>query len=218
MTVHKSWAVSFLLAAGAAAASAPPFSFQAPASYTAQQIPMAMVQGDFNGDGKPDLAVGNAGSYSVSVLLGKGDGTFQPAVTYAAPSGCAVNYLAAADFNHDGHADLLAFCLAGKKVVFFPGRGDGSFGPVSITPLPLSSLAGDIVGVATPPAIADFDADGNLDIVMSLSDVGHNIDASPMAYLLRGLGDGTFQTPQLIPAFAGIDALRLAAAGTSGGE
>ena len=41
-----------------------------------------MAVGDFNGDGKPDLAVANDGSNNVSVLLGNGDGTFQTAVNY----------------------------------------------------------------------------------------------------------------------------------------
>ena len=60
--------------------------------------------GDFNGDGKPDLAVANSGSNNVSVLLGNGDGTFQAAVNYAA--GNAPNSVAVGDFNGDGKADL----------------------------------------------------------------------------------------------------------------
>jgi len=62
------------------------------------------VVGDFNADGKPDLAVANSGSDDVSVLLGNGDGAFQTAVNYGAGS---VPYsLAAGDFNGDGTRDL----------------------------------------------------------------------------------------------------------------
>ena len=48
--------------------------------------PYSVATGDFNGDGKPDLVTANAGSNSVSVLLGNGDGTFQNAVNYAVGS------------------------------------------------------------------------------------------------------------------------------------
>src|SRR2546428_13080986 len=63
-------------------------TFPAPASYVAGSNPVSVVSADFNGDGKPDLAVVNNGygSNTVSVLLGNGDGTFQAAVNYAVGS------------------------------------------------------------------------------------------------------------------------------------
>ena len=52
------------------------------------RLQTSIVAGDFNGDGRTDLAVVNSGTFpnngTVSVLLGNGDGTFQPQVTYAA--------------------------------------------------------------------------------------------------------------------------------------
>ena len=62
------------------------------------------MAGDFNGDGRTDLAVANAGTNDVSVLLGHGDGTFQDQVRYAAGTGPAA--LVAGDFNGDGRTDL----------------------------------------------------------------------------------------------------------------
>jgi hypothetical protein len=59
---------------------------------------------DFSDDGKPDRAVANSGTASVSVLLGNGDAAFQAAVDYAA--GSAPQSVAVGDFNHDGIADL----------------------------------------------------------------------------------------------------------------
>ena len=62
------------------------------------------MAGDFTGDGRTDLAVANAGSDDVSVLLGNGDGTFQPQVTYAVGSG--PDAIVAGDFTGDGRTDL----------------------------------------------------------------------------------------------------------------
>ena len=62
--------------------------------------------GDFNGDGKPDLAVANFVSGNVSVLLGRGDGTFQTAVNFGIGSGSQPQFVAVGDFNGDGKPDL----------------------------------------------------------------------------------------------------------------
>lgn len=136
--------------------------------------------GDFNRDGIPDLAV--QGLYSpnnLSILLGKGDGTFQTPVGYAA--GYSIQALAVGDFNGDGIPDLVA--LDGDDdgyptLSVFPGNGDGTFQ----APLNYSS----VVGISSVIAVADFNGDGKADLVLSAS--------SGVAVLL-GNGDGTFQTP-----------------------
>src|SRR5439155_11212913 len=85
-------------------------SFRTPQSYPIGMNPTSVAVGDFNGDGKLDLAVANAGTYpdytdgSVSILLGQGDGTFLPAQTYAA--GKNPKSVSVGDFNGDGHLDL----------------------------------------------------------------------------------------------------------------
>jgi len=66
--------------------------------------PLSIAAGDFNGDGKIDLAVANSGSNSISILLGNGDGTFQTHVDFA--TNFAPQSLATADFNGDGHLDF----------------------------------------------------------------------------------------------------------------
>src|SRR6266481_6798217 len=71
--------------------------FAAAKSYPVGTTPAAVAVGDFNGDGKPDIAVANTGSDNVSILLGNGDGTFQPAVNYSA--GCSPTAIAVGDFN-----------------------------------------------------------------------------------------------------------------------
>ena len=76
--------------------------------------PYAIVAGDFNNDGKLDLAIVNTGDNTVTLLLGKGDVTFTPASgsPYPVPSGASA--IAVADFNGDGKLDL---AVAGNGTV-----------------------------------------------------------------------------------------------------
>ena len=88
-------------------------TFSAPVSYTVGTNPGNTITGDFNGDGIPDVAVSNMGDPSVgdvgsvSLLLGKGDGSFQPALD--ASAGASPKFIFSGDFNGDGKLDLLVF-------------------------------------------------------------------------------------------------------------
>src|SRR5262249_24953246 len=79
-------------------------SFPAPLAFDVGSYPRSVAVGDFNGDGTPDLAVANYYSNNVSVLLGNGDGSFQPARNFAA--GTRPDSVAVADLNGDGIPDL----------------------------------------------------------------------------------------------------------------
>ena len=103
-------------------------TFAAPAATATQKTPIWTVSADLNGDGKPDLAVANAGSQTVTVSLGNGDGTFQTPVPYSVAPNCSPNYLAAGDFNNYGKPDLLVACVLGSELLVLPGKGDGTFG------------------------------------------------------------------------------------------
>jgi hypothetical protein len=69
-------------------------------------VPYSVVVADFNGDGKPDLAVANAGSNTITVLLGEGNGNFAPPISPAVATDPV--YAAVGDFNGDGVPDLAA--------------------------------------------------------------------------------------------------------------
>ena len=80
-------------------------SFSPAVSYPVGVNPQAVVTGDFNGDGRLDLAVANSSSNTVSILLGNANGTFQAAQNFA--TGVGPNSLAVGDFNKDGKLDLV---------------------------------------------------------------------------------------------------------------
>jgi uncharacterized protein YjdB len=152
-----------------------------PLNFSAGLEPLSVAAGDFNGDGKPDLAIANfggvAGGSSVSVLLGNGDGTFQPAVDYLAGNG--VSAVAIADVNGDGKADLVVTNYYDGTVSVLLGNGDGTFQS------PLTFAAGK-----NPLAVAigDFNRDGIPDVAVA----DFSTTAGSFSVLL-GNGDGTFQ-------------------------
>jgi hypothetical protein len=120
-------------------------------------FPAGFAMGDFNGDGKLDMAVagGPDAPHGVVVLLGNGDGTFGAPVDYTGlntPTG-----IAAADVNGDGKLDLVESNSGNVAVLL--GKGDGTFAA------PVTYPAGQLTANGTGPlAIADFNGDGKPDI------------------------------------------------------
>jgi hypothetical protein len=139
--------------------------------------PGGVVAGDFNGDGLLDLATGN-NEGGISVLIGKGDGTFESQVSYGAGGFPANIYTG--DFNNDGKLDLAIVNYFDGAVGILLGKGDGTFQPQ----IDYGSVNG-----AVDAKIADFNGDGNLDFVIT-DRYGNDVA------VLLGNGDGTFQPQQ----------------------
>jgi len=142
--------------------------------------PIAPVNavGDFNNDGKLDVAVGLANhdhSGAINVYLGKGDGTFSNAIT--TNSVTQVTSMLAADFNGDGKVDLAVLDGESNTTVFL-GDGTGRFFQQQVFNSPSIGLVA-----------ADFNGDGKLDLVVA----GYQF-----ADIYLGNGDGTFGGPQTI--------------------
>jgi Bacterial Ig-like domain (group 3)/FG-GAP-like repeat len=142
-------------------------TFKAPVMYSSggYEYALAVAVADLNSDRKLDLIVGNwcqnisvCGGASptggVSVLLGKGDGTFQLPVTYAGGTGDAAS-IAVGDVNGDGHPDVLL--TGGSNVDVLLGNGDGTLqAPVGVANFQTTAAV----------AIADLNADGRPDLVV----------------------------------------------------
>lgn len=127
---------------------------------------LGIAAGDFNGDGRADLAF--ATGTGITIFLGNGDGTFHPFANYT----CTCRGVVTGDFNGDGKLDL-----AVPGVLVLLGNGDGTFGPPTLA----FPTGGSYVGVG------DFNHDGKPDLVASLKNGGFQIALNS--------GAGTF-TPQ----------------------
>lgn len=221
----------------------PAAQFNSALSFGVGDMPQGIVLADFNADGIADMAVANAFSGNVSILLGAGDGTF--AVGAPVQVGGEPIALAVGDFNGDGRADLAVADFSGNRIVVFSGKGDGAFvqaGSVALGTAPIAIAAADLNADGQPDliavngtngstsghtvtvalgnrdgsfrapstyaigsspyaiAVADFNGDGKVDLVLANGDDG-------TVSILLGRGDGTFDTAVAYAAHIYPDAL-----------
>jgi hypothetical protein len=143
---------------------------------------------DFNGDGKPDLAVPTTAG--ITILLGTGDGSAPYTIgasVVESGAGCPIT----ADVNGDGIPDLLLGATGLGGVGVYLGNGDGTFDLDWVIP----------VGPANNIVVGDFNHDGKLDFADSSGEMA------------LGNGDGTFQAPVAIPMTPAVGGFTWIAAG-----
>jgi hypothetical protein len=161
--------------------------------------PGAVAAADFNGDGHADLSIVNSAAETVTVVLGRGDGTFVPGQVFIPPGQgqLAAVGIAENDFNGDGTLDLAvasgaasapsggtpgAGGLTGNFVTVLLGNGDGTYAPRQILP---------VAGNPTAIVARDFNGDGIIDL--AVAEAGANA-----VQIFLGEGDGTFTKGQTI--------------------
>src|SRR5215469_2913619 len=150
-------------------------------NYAAGIGPHGLAVGDFNGDGRLDLVVTNIGSSSVSVLLGKGDGTFGQARSYTV--GLNPQSVALGDFNGDHKLDLVVGNAGSNTVSILLGNGDGTF----------RSAADYAVGTSpSSVVVGHFNSDSPLDLAVANHGNASICEEGSLSILL-GNGDGTFR-------------------------
>ena len=210
-------------------------SFRSPRTFPAGVAPSKVATGDFNLDGKPDLAIANQASSNISVFLGDGIGGFAGPTNL--PVGSIPSQVRTADVNRDGKADLLVAAFGTDQIAVLIGNGAGSFAaPILVATgnQPTDVASGDYNGDGIPDlavvrlsgtsltlhigvgngtfgtgtalslsphfgarsiVTADFNRDGDLDLVASGSTSG-NVGG---IFVLLGNGSGTFGSATHFP-------------------
>ncbi|HWF39149.1 MAG TPA: FG-GAP-like repeat-containing protein [Candidatus Acidoferrales bacterium] len=171
-------------------------TFQAKSDIPAGTAPVSVIAKnlhDLNGSGNLDLIVANHGDNTIYVYTGNGDGTFKAPSIIQLPNGSGPAALATADFNGDGHLDLVVANEGSATISVFLGNGDGTFRARTDY-----AVGNSPVWVAT----GDFNGDGVLDLAVAnkadntVSILFGNLNTSSSS----SIGNGTFSAQTIYPA------------------
>ncbi len=166
-------------------------TFQPAVGYDVGTSPLSITSGDFNRDGIVDLAETNActmrgcgGSHGVlNILLGNADGSFQPAIPYAALT--EPYSVTAADLDHDGLLDLVVAQRPSADVGVFRGLSGGAF---------QAELTRNAGGSPLALTLADLNGDGNVDAIVANECTSELGGCNGTVGVLLGRANGSFQS------------------------
>lgn len=180
--------IAGLLAAASLAAQ----NFKNPRMISTSSDPSTISQGDFNGDGKTDLAYLDGGApRGLHILLGNGDGTFQHGQDIQLPSGIG-GTITVADVNKDGKPDIV---LGGGgpqgQIGVLLGKGDGTFQAPIVSQFPPGGPS--YAEINSVIGVADFNGDGAVDL--AAADAQNNV-----VYTLLGDSTGSFTLKATLPS------------------
>jgi hypothetical protein len=150
----------------------------------------AEVEGDFNKDGKPDIAVLQEDG-TLNILTGDGAGNLSAPVSYFNPNQQTTNVYGAyaADVNGDGALDVVAFDYANNAVITWLNLGTGQFNAA------VSTLLDTTHGYAGQVYVVDVNGDGKADLIYDTTVSQTNTSTSIALEVQLGAGDGTFGSP-----------------------
>jgi hypothetical protein len=166
--------LAILLVSPSQAAAERAVNLGAERSHPAGDLPYSVETADLNGDGVLDIVTPNTVSHDVSVLLGRGEGTFRPAANF--PAGKGPRTAVTADFDEDGRVDVAVSDVFDRAVLVLRGDGRGGLGPP--TRYPAGEQPRNLI-------TRDLDRDGHADLA-----VVNRRDDTVGVYL--GRGDGSF--------------------------
>ena len=172
-------------------------------SYTVGAGVISVTLADLDGDGFLDIVTADFTDNTISVLMNKGNGTFQPRTTVLVGNG--PDFVTTADMNKDGKADILVSDSNDNAFTVLLGKGDGTFTllpEVSVSARPAQPTLQMVV-------VGDFNNDGNLDVISTNTDPN-----SSVVMYYPGKGDGNFGAPHAI--VTGLDTLYLQIARLNG--
>ncbi len=161
------------------------------------KLPAAIISGDVNKDGTPDLIATNEGSKDLSVFLGDSSGGFKAAAGSPFELRTYGNYAAIGDVNQDRHPDLVVTHDDSNLMAIFLGDGKGGFKAAPASPFDLGHRAWNVI-------IADMNNDAKTDLVLR----GPN----SQIVILLGDGNGVFKPAPGSPFAVGVDPLNVAVA------